>query len=79
MVTCDSGAQLAKKREYSLGRVTGKDLFAEESGGGESSRKLKRKVMKWDSTTHMLGFDWSSNRTWIRDSSERRKNPRRSD
>ncbi|KAI3823412.1 hypothetical protein L1987_04847 [Smallanthus sonchifolius] len=33
--------------------------------------------MNLESTTQMLGFCWSSRRTWISDSSERRKKPRR--
>lgn len=45
METEVSGAQFAKKRLYSLGEVTGYDRLKEASGGGERSRKVKRRKM----------------------------------
>lgn len=42
MVTEVSGAQLAKKRLYSLGEVTGYERLKEAAGGGERSRNVKR-------------------------------------
>lgn len=45
METDVSGAQLAKKRLYSLGVVTGYERLKEAEGGGERSRKVKRREM----------------------------------
>ncbi|GER54338.1 frizzled-5, partial [Striga asiatica] len=71
----DSGAQLAKNSEYSFGAVIGYEWLNEEWGGGDRSRKVKRRLMYLESRTQKEGFDWSSRSTWIRDSSERRKKP----
>ncbi|PNX68057.1 hypothetical protein L195_g063803, partial [Trifolium pratense] len=37
------GAHLAKKRLYSLGATTGKERLKEADGGGERSRKVKKR------------------------------------
>lgn len=66
---------MAKKREYSSGKVIGYERLKEEAGGGERSRKVKRRFMYFESSTQNAPFCWSSRRTWISDSSERRKNP----
>ena len=51
-------------------------MLKEEWGGGERSRNVKSREMNLESTTQKLGFSWNSIRTWIRDSSVRRKKPR---
>lgn len=71
--------QLAKKRLYSLGEEMGKDLLREECGGGERPRKVKSLWMYWEWRTQedVSGLCWRSRRVWRRESSERRKKPRR--
>lgn len=54
----------------------GYEWLNDEWGGGERSRKVNSRWMYFESSTQNEGFWRSSTRTWIRDSSARRKNPR---